>query len=176
MAYATFTNGEFQECSGYIVFSPTVYQTAESLTDEQREEFGVFLVIDDKGDLAVGNQWANHWTYSLDTGVILRKWHQEPIPQWAKDKLLAKNVDTLWRAADAYQSAQICGAAIGLLTIAVLQQKPKAIAVQAWITSIWDDYYRRKALLTYDAVPDVDFSMFGTMPHSIPELREELGM
>lgn len=40
--YAQQINGIWQELSGNIVFSPTVYQTAESLSDEQRIEFGVY--------------------------------------------------------------------------------------------------------------------------------------
>ena len=44
--YAQQINGTWQELRGNIVFSPTVYQTAESLTDEQRAEFGVYLIVD----------------------------------------------------------------------------------------------------------------------------------
>ena len=44
--YAQQINGAWQELRGNIVFSPTVYQTAESLSDEQRAEFGVYLIVD----------------------------------------------------------------------------------------------------------------------------------
>lgn len=44
--YAKQINNIWQELRGNIVFSPTVYQTAESLSDEQRAQFGVYLIID----------------------------------------------------------------------------------------------------------------------------------
>lgn len=44
--YAQQINDTWQELRGNIVFSPTVYQTAESLSDEQRAEFGVYLIVD----------------------------------------------------------------------------------------------------------------------------------
>lgn len=44
--YAQQINGVWQELIGNIVFSSMVYQTAESLSDEQRAEFGVYLLVD----------------------------------------------------------------------------------------------------------------------------------
>lgn len=44
--YAQQINGTWKELRGNIVFSPTVYQTAESLSDKQRAEFGVHLIVD----------------------------------------------------------------------------------------------------------------------------------
>lgn len=44
--YAQQINGEWTELRGNIVFSPTVFQTAESLSAEQRSEFGVYLIAD----------------------------------------------------------------------------------------------------------------------------------
>lgn len=89
---------------------------------------------------------------------------------------VAMKTDALWRAADAYTSGYISGVAIGLLTLGVLQAKPKALAVTAWSSSVWDEYYARKALITATSTDNLDFSMFGPMPYSVPELREELGM
>lgn len=89
---------------------------------------------------------------------------------------LAANVDALWRAADAYTSGYISGVAIGLLTIGVMQSKPKALAVQAWSAAVWDDYYARKSAATAISAPNLDFSVHGPMPYSVPELRAELGM
>lgn len=94
----------------------------------------------------------------------------------SNEKLIASKVDALWRAADKYVSGYISGIAIGLLTIGVIQSKPKALAVTAWSSSVWDEYYRRKALVTSASVDDLDFSSFGSMPHTVPELRAELGM
>jgi hypothetical protein len=89
---------------------------------------------------------------------------------------LAANVEALWRAADKYTASYISGVAIGLLTIGVIQGKPKALAVTRWSSSVWDDYYARKALVTADAPANLDFSALGPMPYTVPELRAELGM
>ena len=97
----------------------------------------------------------------------------------AKENLrraVGEKMQNLWQAADLYTSSFISGVAIGLLTMGVLQGKPKALAVQAWSGSVWDEYYRRKADLTAYSVLDTDFSGCGPMPHSVPELRAELGL
>lgn len=90
--------------------------------------------------------------------------------------MVADKVDALWRAADAYTASYISGVAIGLLTLGVLQSLPKALAVSAWSSAVWDDYYARKALVTASSVDNLDFSSHGPMPHSVPELRAEMGM
>jgi hypothetical protein len=90
-------------------------------------------------------------------------------------KVTAK-IESLWAAADAYTSSYISGVAIGLLTIGVLQSLPKALAVSAWSSAVWDDYYARKALVTASSTDDLDFSSHGPMPYSVPELRVELGL
>ena len=89
---------------------------------------------------------------------------------------VAAKIERLWAAADAYTSGYISGVAIGLLTIGVMQSKPKALAVSAWSSAVWDGYYARKALVTASSVENLDFSSHGPMPHSVPELRAELGM
>lgn len=89
---------------------------------------------------------------------------------------VAAKIDRLWAAADAYTSSHISGVAIGLLTIGVMQGKPKALAVSAWSSAVWDDYYARKVLVTASSVENLDFSSHGPMPHSVPELRAEMGM
>lgn len=90
---------------------------------------------------------------------------------------IARNVDMLWHAASGYESAQISGVAVGLLTIGVMQAKPKSLAIAAWSASIWNLYYARKAAITpaWDAAL-ADFTLCGTIPYSVPELRIELGM
>lgn len=85
-------------------------------------------------------------------------------------------VEALWAAADKYTSGYISGVAIGILTIGVLQQKPKALAVSAWSSSVWTEYYARKALVTVTSEDNHDFSSFGPMSYSVPELQEELGL
>lgn len=44
--YAQYINGIWKELYGNILFSDTIYQTAETLTDEQRREFNVYLIVD----------------------------------------------------------------------------------------------------------------------------------
>ena len=78
----------------------------------------------------------------------------------------------LWQAAHDYEYAQISGSAIGLLTRGVIQAKPKCLAVQGWIKSIWTAYYLRKG----NGSTDTSFAMAGPCPHSVPELMIELGV
>lgn len=92
----------------------------------------------------------------------------------AKD--LQRKYDYLWKAANDYQSGQISGAAIGLLTIGVLAQKPKCTAVQAWIKSVWVEYYTRKAGVNLQNNVNLDFSVCGNIPYTVPELMEEVSI
>jgi hypothetical protein len=64
--------------------------------------------------------------------------------------------------------------AIGLLTIGVIQSKPKSLAITMWSQSVWNEYYVRKAAVTLDSALDLDFSSFGPMPYSVPELQAEV--
>lgn len=89
---------------------------------------------------------------------------------------VANKVQTLWEAADKYTSGYISGVAIGILTIGVIQSKPKALAVSGWSSQVWGEYYTRKALVTVDSIDNYDFSEFGPMPHSVPELQVEVGL
>lgn len=89
---------------------------------------------------------------------------------------VTQKIDALWNAADKYVAGYISGIAIGLLTLGVVQGKPKALAVTAWSSAVWDAYYTRKATVTATSIDDLDFSTFGPMPHTVPELRTELGL
>jgi hypothetical protein len=73
------------------------------------------------------------------------------------------------------ESAQICGSAVGMLTALVLNNNEKGTAVQAWIRSIWDTYYARKAQQQAAWSEQINESYFdlGDIPHSIPELIAE---
>lgn len=84
----------------------------------------------------------------------------------------AFRIAALWQAAHDYEFAQISGSAIGLLAMGVMTGKPKCIAVQNWIKSIWTTYYTRKA----GTSADTDFSVAGECPHTVPELMTELGL
>lgn len=89
---------------------------------------------------------------------------------------VARKVEELWQAADKYTTSFISGVAIGILTIGVISQKPKALAVSAWSSSIWTEYYIRKAAITATSAVNLSFSSFGPIPYSIPELQAELGL
>lgn len=84
----------------------------------------------------------------------------------------AMRIGSLWQAAHNYEYAQVSGSAIGLLAMGVMQGKPKCMAVQAWIKSIWTLYYERKAGVS----TGTDFSRIGPVPYSVPELMAELGL
>ena len=90
-----------------------------------------------------------------------------------KVQVQADNLQALWQSATDYQERYISGAAIGLLTIGVIQGKPKSVAVMAWINSVWAIYYQRKPAVTADHV-DADFSSAGPMPYNVPELQDEV--
>ena len=47
--------------------------------------------------------------------------------------------------------------------------------LHAWIDRLffWDEYYIRKAGITVDSNLNLDFSSFGPIPYTIPELSEE---
>lgn len=87
----------------------------------------------------------------------------------------AANIEQLWRAAHDYEFARINGMAIGMLTVGVIANKPKSLAVKTWSKQIWDLYYTRKALITetMDAAL-LDFTSVGEMPHGVPELTQEV--
>ena len=94
----------------------------------------------------------------------------------AKVKAIEAKVEALWAAADKYTGSYISGVAIGILTVGVMKQKPKALAVTAWSSAIWSEYYARKALVTVYSVDNHDFSSFGPIPYSVPELQAEIGL
>lgn len=85
----------------------------------------------------------------------------------------ANRIEALWTAASKFEQQSISGSAIGLITMGVIQKKPKSIAVQQWIKSIWDEYYIRKSDKTNF---DLDFSIIAEIPYTVPELMLELGL
>lgn len=109
-----------------------------------------------------------------DGSVWRETWTVLPPPDPAT--VIADKTEMLWQAADRYTTGYISGVAIGILTIGVLAGGPKALAVSAWSASIWTEYYRRKAALTADSADDHDFSAFGPMPYSVPEMQAEVGV
>ncbi len=127
----------------------------------------------------------------INPSLVNDQWHQqfeiydlEPeqiaLNQAAKEatdaKLLNDKIEALWAAADEYTSSYISGVAVGILTVGVIQSLPKALAVSAWSSSVWTEYYVRKELVTLTSVDNHDFSAFGSIPHSVPELQAEIGL
>lgn len=99
-----------------------------------------------------------------------------PLSQEIRNERKAANIDALWQAAHDYEYASINGSAVGLVTLGLLRNLPKCVAVSQWVSLIWTLYYQRKANVTYVFDPNsLDFSVVGPMPHSIPELMAEVG-
>lgn len=90
--------------------------------------------------------------------------------------VVAAKIEALWQAADKYVTKYISGVAVGILTVGVIQKLPKATTVSDWSSSIWAEYYRRKALITYISDDDHDFTSFGPIPYTVPELQAEAGL
>ncbi len=102
--------------------------------------------------------------------------HVPPPPptQEEIDRVIAAKIEQLWSAADRHINSYISGVAVGLLTIGVIQQKPKSLAITLWSQAVWNEYYIRKAAVTLTSELNLEFSSFGPMPHSVPELQAEV--
>ena len=109
-----------------------------------------------------------------DGSVWHETWTVLPPPDPAT--AIADKTEVLWQAADRYTSRYISGGAFGMLAIGMTLGKPKCAVVTAWSGAIWEEYYVRKELITAVSIDDHDFSGFGDIPHSIPELRAEVGL
>lgn len=136
---------------------------------------GQSIVAEDHTDTYSG---PHEWQKAPEDYVIGSLEYEGFVPFAAatETQILNNKIEALWAAADKYTSGYISGVAIGILTIGVLQQKPKALAVSAWSSQVWAEYYERKALVTITSVDDLDFSVFGPIPHSVPELQSEVGL
>lgn len=116
--------------------------------------------------------WVDHGEGPVQNPALTQEEFEAGIAQAKAD-----NIAALWEAAHQWEYADINGGGIGMLTLGVIQGKPKALAAQAWIQSIWALYYQRKPLVTHVVDPSLlDFSSVGRCPHTIPELLAELGM
>lgn len=101
--YARYKNAAFTELVGNIDFSPTVYQTPESLTPEQRVEFDVFNIIDVIPALPANHILGDQPTYEVSGTNIIRTW---PVVEMSAEAIAANQA----AAAAALQSAIIGGA------------------------------------------------------------------
>lgn len=149
---------------GVYPVAPTT-ATHDPITQAVRE---TSPVLTDKG------HWEQQWeVVALDAESIAANQAAKEI---ADSKALDAKYNALWSAADKYVAGYISGVAIGLLTVGVLQAKPKAQAITAWSSAVWAEYYVRKALVTLTSDDNLDFSALGPMPHSVPELQAEVGL
>lgn len=146
------------------------YRDCTYYVESPRPEDTTILVAQEEKPAMVNGTLTQQWTLRARAGAELASKAAEDA------RLAADKIDALWRAADRHTSSYISGVAVGILTIGVLQQKPKALAVTAWSSSVWAEYYRRKTLVTADSIDDHDFRSFGPIPHSVPELQEEVGL
>ena len=173
---------------GNVEWDATHFCPASALTPEEADYFRVVPLqeteaptydpltqscVRDGGEF-VGEQWRYRWRIdTLSPEQIAVKQAEKAA---ADAQLIRDKIEQLWAAADKYTSSYISGVAIGILTIGVITQKPKALAVTAWSSQVWGTYYARKAAVTVDSMLDLDFSGAGPMPFSVPELQAELGL
>ena len=87
--YAQQINGEWTELRGNVVFSPTVYQTAESLSDEQRSEFGVYPLVDMPRDPITATQKYGDPVFQLVDGIVQRSY---PVLDKTADEIEADRI------------------------------------------------------------------------------------
>lgn len=155
----------FSPPEGYAVLFATPQPAFDLITQTVRE---VAPAVSPKGN------WEQRWeVVDLDAEVIAVN---QAAKAEADSKALDAKYNALWSAADKYVAGYISGVAIGLLTVGVLQAKPKAHAITAWSSAVWAEYYVRKALVTLTSDDNLDFSTLGPMPHSVPELQAEVGL
>ena len=94
------------------------------------------------------------------------------IKEAERAKIDAERITKLWQAAHDYEFASLNGSAVGLVTLGIIQSKPKCLAIQGWTAALWTEYYTRKA----NGSMDTDFTTVGACPHTIPDLMTELGL
>lgn len=144
---------------GYaVVFStpqPTYDQYSQKCTEQAPQ-------------ISVKGTWEQVWLVTDLTGEELAAAQARKVEDEAAKE--AQRVASLWQAAHDYEFAQVSGSAVGMLSLGVLQAKPKCLAVQSWIASIWTEYYTRKA----NGSTDYSFAFAGNMPYSVPELMQEV--
>ena len=157
-----FPNTSFPEPfnpEGYAV----VFSTPQPAFDQYSQKCTEFAP-----QISVKGTWEQVWLVTDLIGEEL----EAGLARKAEDEAKAETsrIESLWQAAHDKEYAAISGSAIGMLALGVLQSKPKCLAVQAWIASIWTEYYNRKS----SGSTDTDYSFAGDMPHSVPELMAEV--
>ena len=90
---------------------------------------------------------------------------------------LEKKTEKLWQSANTYQESRISGAGYLLITLGILRDLPKCVAVKKWILSVLTLYYDRERQIINDPgiKIDTDFSSIGDIPYTIEEIVKEVG-
>lgn len=157
------------------------------LTLEMLENVGVFPLVGVEPEYDSITQALVEIEAEEVSGVWTRKWEIVTLPEEQvlineanklieDEKIRARKIEALWAAADKYVTSYISGVAFSILAVGVMQGKPKALAVAGWNQAIWTEYYVRKADITLESIDNYDFTSFGAIPHSIPELQIEIGL
>lgn len=108
--------------------------------------------------------------YSFDANYDISDCY-ETLDDIKKDK-----IELLWKSASNYEAQRISGSAP--IRIAQMAQGGdyKAQEVEAWVESLWADYYgRRAAIMASSTVSEIDavsedFSGHGELPHTVQEI------
>lgn len=119
----------------------------------------------------VDDIWTEQWQIVELTGEELAEAQAKKVADDAAAEQI--RVSSLWQAATNYEQSFIANMAIGLLTMGVMQGKPKATEIAAWSNALWNGpngYYARKA----NGSTNYDYSDIGPMPYSVPELSKEV--
>ena len=73
MRYGVIENGQLVEKSGNIVWSPNHFQTAESLSEAEKLQFGVLEITDVFPELA-DNEVVEGFSYDIEGNQVTRTW------------------------------------------------------------------------------------------------------
>ena len=156
----------------------TITDTADTIQSVTRLSPTTLRIVHTDGTQVIAPETATEYTKGIAWDVVSGNTivNIQTAEQKKADDI-AVSIDRLWSAAHLYEYNNINGSALVLLAKGVVSGKPKALAVEAWITAIWKRYFQQKAkILNGNNSFDSDFSSLGKIPHSIPALMAELGI
>lgn len=174
MHYVIAPNGVYAstvQTTGSVFWDANHFCPASALTPDEAEMFGVYPLLEVAQPVCGIAETVVEQNPTLVDGQWTQQWSVRPASEQEIEARNAKRVAGLWQAAHDLEYNAISGSAVGLLTMGVLQGKPKCVAVQAWIKDLWALYYQHKL----GGSSDTDFSSVGECPHTVPDLMEELG-
>ena len=72
--YAVIKNGVFERnASGNTHWSPNHFQTAESLSNDERQQFNLYLIVEEKPAINSTQKWGEP-TYAIDGTNVTKTW------------------------------------------------------------------------------------------------------